>query len=53
MLAMTMPMDYGPSSDPLEPTIKNTCKLADAHQLEVLNATYDRTTFPSTEEREP
>ena len=26
-------------------------KRADAHQLEVLNTTYNRTTFPPTEER--
>ncbi|KAI0318279.1 hypothetical protein OF83DRAFT_1083023 [Amylostereum chailletii] len=35
----------------LEPTIKKKRKRADARQLEVLNATYARTAFPSTEER--
>ncbi|KAI0001286.1 hypothetical protein BJV74DRAFT_715067, partial [Russula compacta] len=34
-----------------EPTIKKKRKRADARQLEVLNATYARTAFPSTEER--
>ncbi|KAF8265457.1 hypothetical protein EI94DRAFT_1735783 [Lactarius quietus] len=44
--------DYGPSSDSAEPTlIKKKRKRADARQLEVLNATYNRTAFPSTEER--
>ena len=33
------------------PTIKKTRKRADARQLEVLNSVYDRTAFPSTEER--
>ncbi|KAF8268640.1 hypothetical protein EI94DRAFT_1727283 [Lactarius quietus] len=46
------PADYGPSSDSAEPTlIKKKRKRADARQLEVLNATYNRTAFPSTEER--
>jgi homeobox protein YOX1/YHP1 len=34
-----------------ETVIKKKRKRADAHQLEVLNATYNRTAFPSTEER--
>jgi homeobox protein YOX1/YHP1 len=48
---MPSPVDYGPPSDPSEPTIKKKRKRADARQLEVLNATYNRTAFPSTEER--
>lgn len=48
---MASPVDYGPPSDPSEPTIKKKRKRADARQLEVLNATYNRTAFPSTEER--
>jgi homeobox protein YOX1/YHP1 len=36
---------------PLEPTMKKKRKHADAHQLEVLKATYNSTAFPSTEER--
>ncbi|KAH6914293.1 hypothetical protein BKA70DRAFT_661481 [Coprinopsis sp. MPI-PUGE-AT-0042] len=34
-----------------EPSIKKKRKRADAHQLKVLNETYARTAFPSTEER--
>lgn len=34
-----------------EPTIKKKRKRADAAQLKVLNETYARTAFPSTEER--
>ncbi|KAI0305413.1 hypothetical protein B0F90DRAFT_1666320 [Multifurca ochricompacta] len=45
------PVDYEPHPDPAEPTIKKKRKRADARQLEVLNATYARTAFPSTEER--
>ncbi|KAJ7079101.1 hypothetical protein B0H15DRAFT_788217 [Mycena belliarum] len=37
------------SSD--EPAVKKKRKRADAHQLKVLNETYARTAFPSTEER--
>ena len=36
---------------PEEPTIKKKRKRADAAQLKVLNETYNRTAFPSTEER--
>jgi len=36
---------------PEEPSIKKKRKRADARQLEVLNAVYARTAFPSTEER--
>lgn len=46
---LASPVDY--PSDPSEPTIKKKRKRADARQLEVLNATYNRTAFPSTEER--
>ena len=42
-------VDY--PSDPSKPTIKKKHKRADACQLEVLNATYNRTAFPSAEER--
>ncbi|EAU91502.2 hypothetical protein CC1G_01991 [Coprinopsis cinerea okayama7 len=37
---------------PEEPTIKKKRKRADAAQLKVLNETYARTAFPSTEERQ-
>ena len=37
--------------EPAEPVIKKKRKRADARQLEMLNATYARTAFPSTEER--
>jgi homeobox protein YOX1/YHP1 len=46
---MASPVDY--PTDSSEPTIKKKRKRADARQLEVLNATYNRTAFPSTEER--
>jgi homeobox protein YOX1/YHP1 len=36
---------------PEEPTVKKKRKRADAAQLKVLNETYNRTAFPSTEER--
>ncbi|KAI0785613.1 hypothetical protein C8Q75DRAFT_722765 [Abortiporus biennis] len=40
------------SPEPIsEPTIKKKRKRADAEQLKVLNETYNRTAFPSTEER--
>ncbi|KAI0268801.1 hypothetical protein BC834DRAFT_653852 [Gloeopeniophorella convolvens] len=45
------PVDYDPHPEAGEPTIKKKRKRADARQLEVLNATYARTAFPSTEER--
>lgn len=43
-----------PASDraPDEPLVKKKRKRADANQLRVLNATYQRTAFPSTQERE-
>ena len=47
----TSPVDYEPQPDSTEPSIKKKRKRADARQLEVLNATYARTAFPSTEER--
>ncbi|TFY60540.1 hypothetical protein EVG20_g7381 [Dentipellis fragilis] len=37
--------------DDREPSIKKKRKRADAHQLAILNDTYNRTAFPSTEER--
>ncbi|KAF5322739.1 hypothetical protein D9619_002018 [Psilocybe cf. subviscida] len=49
------PRPYSPPSvspvSPEEPTIKKKRKRADAAQLKVLNETYNRTAFPSTEER--
>ena len=48
---MPSPVDDGLTAEPLEPTIKKKRKRADAHQLQVLNETYNRTAFPSTEER--
>ena len=45
------PVDYEPPAELSEPTIKKKRKRADARQLEVLNSTYNRTAFPSTEER--
>ncbi|KAI0051244.1 homeobox-domain-containing protein [Auriscalpium vulgare] len=45
------PVDYEPSGDPNEPMIKKKRKRADARQLEALNNTFQRTAFPSTEER--
>ncbi|GLB37642.1 putative homeodomain containing protein [Lyophyllum shimeji] len=44
------PPPVSPTS-PEEPTIKKKRKRADARQLKVLNETYNRTAFPSTEER--
>ncbi|TFK44420.1 hypothetical protein BDQ12DRAFT_16188 [Crucibulum laeve] len=44
------PPPVSPTS-PEEPTIKKKRKRADAAQLKVLNETYARTAFPSTEER--
>ncbi|PPQ62935.1 hypothetical protein CVT24_006175 [Panaeolus cyanescens] len=44
------PPPVSPTS-PEEPAIKKKRKRADAHQLKVLNDTYNRTAFPSTEER--
>jgi len=40
-----------PPVETTEPQIKKKRKRADARQLEVLNGTYHRTAFPSTEER--
>ncbi|KAF8895684.1 hypothetical protein CPB84DRAFT_1256318 [Gymnopilus junonius] len=49
------PRSYSPPpvspTSPEEPTIKKKRKRADAAQLKVLNETYSRTAFPSTEER--
>jgi len=49
------PRSYSPPpvspTSPEEPTIKKKRKRADAAQLKVLNETYNRTAFPSTEER--
>ncbi|KAF5322724.1 hypothetical protein D9619_001985 [Psilocybe cf. subviscida] len=49
------PRSYSPPPvspvSPEEPTIKKKRKRADAAQLKVLNETYNRTAFPSTEER--
>ncbi|KAJ3513311.1 hypothetical protein NLJ89_g3021 [Agrocybe chaxingu] len=49
------PQSYSPPpispTSPEEPTIKKKRKRADAAQLKVLNETYARTAFPSTEER--
>ncbi|KAF8577310.1 homeobox-domain-containing protein [Ramaria rubella] len=46
--------ELSPTSEraPDEPLIKKKRKRADANQLRVLNATYQRTAFPSTQERE-
>jgi homeobox protein YOX1/YHP1 len=38
-------------TSPEEPTVKKKRRRADANQLKVLNETYARTAFPSTEER--
>ncbi|KAG6845308.1 hypothetical protein H0H87_011158 [Tephrocybe sp. NHM501043] len=46
----TTPPPVSPTS-PEESTIKKKRKRADARQLKVLNETYNRTAFPSTEER--
>lgn len=54
---MSVPPPSGPPAgppapaSPEEPTIKKKRKRADANQLKVLNETYARTAFPSTEER--
>ncbi|PPQ77184.1 hypothetical protein CVT25_011030 [Psilocybe cyanescens] len=45
------PPPVSPTSPGEEPTIKKKRKRADAAQLKVLNETYSRTAFPSTEER--
>lgn len=48
----TMPASgYAPEVPVSEPMIKKKRKRADAEQLKVLNDTYNRTAFPSTEER--
>ncbi|GJE92233.1 hypothetical protein PsYK624_083860 [Phanerochaete sordida] len=44
-------LEYRDPPDHVEPTIKKKRKRADAEQLKVLNETYNRTAFPSTEER--
>jgi homeobox protein YOX1/YHP1 len=41
-----------PTTSEQEPTIKKKRKRADAAQLKILNETYARTAFPSTEERQ-
>lgn len=46
----TTPPPVSPTT-PEESTIKKKRKRADARQLKVLNETYNRTAFPSTEER--
>ncbi|KAF8639571.1 hypothetical protein AX17_001473 [Amanita inopinata Kibby_2008] len=47
-----MPSSVSPTGTTTEePTIKKKRKRADANQLKVLNETYNRTAFPSTEER--
>lgn len=48
---MTSPSTYTPEPPAAEPAIKKKRKRADAEQLKVLNDTYNRTAFPSTEER--
>jgi homeobox protein YOX1/YHP1 len=47
-------VSYGaePVAPTEEPVIKKKRKRADAAQLKVLNETYQRTAFPSTEERQ-
>ncbi|KZT70971.1 homeobox-domain-containing protein [Daedalea quercina L-15889] len=45
------PVSYTPEPPVQEPAIKKKRKRADAEQLKVLNETYNRTAFPSTEER--
>lgn len=42
---------YAPEQPVSEPSIKKKRKRADAEQLKVLNETYNRTAFPTTEER--
>ena len=51
------PQSMGYGAEPVaatteEPIIKKKRKRADAAQLKVLNETYQRTAFPSTEERQ-
>jgi hypothetical protein len=46
---LSPPRNYSPP--PVSPTLKKKRKRADAAQLKVLNETYNRTAFPSTEER--
>lgn len=46
----SMTSNYSPDAVS-EPVIKKKRKRADAEQLKVLNETYNRTAFPSTEER--
>ncbi|THU95396.1 homeobox-domain-containing protein [Dendrothele bispora CBS 962.96] len=46
------PPPISPTSPEQEPTIKKKRKRADATQLKILNETYSRTAFPSTEERQ-
>ncbi|KAI0949404.1 hypothetical protein AcW1_009031 [Taiwanofungus camphoratus] len=48
---MVSPSAYVPEPPVAEPAIKKKRKRADAEQLKVLNETYNRTAFPSTEER--
>ncbi|KAK7035457.1 hypothetical protein VNI00_011750 [Paramarasmius palmivorus] len=45
------PPPVSPTTASDEPTIKKKRKRADAQQLKILNETYARTPFPSTEER--
>lgn len=45
------PVDHGLLDESAGPTIKKKRKREDACQLEVLNATYARTAFPTKEER--
>ncbi|KIJ49426.1 hypothetical protein M422DRAFT_777382 [Sphaerobolus stellatus SS14] len=47
-----LPSPSSERADSSEPLIKKKRKRADANQLRVLNATYQRTAFPSTQERE-
>ncbi|CCM01471.1 uncharacterized protein FIBRA_03525 [Fibroporia radiculosa] len=50
--SVTSPSAYIPDDASIsEPAIKKKRKRADAEQLKVLNETYNRTAFPSTEER--
>ncbi|GBE81095.1 predicted protein [Sparassis crispa] len=49
--AMIPPSTYSHEQPVAEPSIKKKRKRADAEQLKVLNETYNRTAFPSTEER--
>ncbi|KAH8828261.1 hypothetical protein DL96DRAFT_1602465 [Flagelloscypha sp. PMI_526] len=45
------PPPISPSSTEETPIVKKKRRRADANQLRVLNATYERTAFPTTEER--